>query len=226
MHGAYTGGSSVDLEKQCPQTCLLAHLPRRASLQRGFSLVELLAVITIMSILLGFAVKSIRPPVSRSNVAAVKIAHGLDMVRRFAVAKNRTVWVHFADDENEPGTLRMSSHYSSDGSLDSDSVIQFKRPQQFDDISISTDVGTFIERPNPTGTIRLNAGDWMVLRADSQVFAATGEDAPPTQSDTLAPVIEICVQATNNGRVTKSSERDVSVIHLHGPTGESSVYEP
>lgn len=181
---------------------------------------------TIMSILLGLAVKSIRPPVSRSSRAAAKLVHGLDLARRFAVAKNRTVWVHLADDENDPGTLRMSCHYSNNRSLEPASVVGFKRPQQFDDISISPDVETFIERPAPTGTVRLKAGDWLVLRADSQVFTATGDAAPPSPSDTLVPVIEIGVQATTNGRITKSSERDVAIVHLHGPTGESLIYEP
>lgn len=210
-------------------TSLVGHDRRRGRRRRelrGFSLVELLAVMTIAAILMGVAVRSIRPPVSRAGMAASQLLRGLDLARATAMAGNRTVWVHLAPDPSAPENLVVRFHRSRDGSGAPAAMGEFRRPERFDNLAVSNEVPDFVERPHPNGAVRLEAGAWVVFQADGQAYPGATQDDFPAASATLAPVIEIGLQATNRGTVTKATGRDAAVVHLHGATGASQVFEP
>lgn len=192
----------------------------------GFSLVELLAVMTALALLLGLAARSIRPPVSRSTMAAGQLARAFDLARSHALARNRTVWVHLTTEEAAPYDLAARFFASRDGSRDAAAVAEFRRPLRMRDLLVAADVRDLVERPDPRGTVRVEPGDWLVFKPDGQAYAGANDTDYPAAADSLAPVLEIGLRSTARGQVTKSTERDVAVVHLHGATGTSQVYEP
>lgn len=75
----------------------MCELSRRASgTTRGFSLVELLAVVVILGVMSSVAIVSMTPTTTaRQQAAARHVARDLSYARARAVATGRTVWVNF-----------------------------------------------------------------------------------------------------------------------------------
>jgi len=66
---------------------------KRPKLNQGFSLVELLIVIAVLAVVLGFAVPNMRQMVlnNRTKTAVNSLVNGLQMARSEAITRNKTI---------------------------------------------------------------------------------------------------------------------------------------
>lgn len=79
-----------------------AHLPSRALPQAGFTMVEIMVVIVLLSILMGIALPAYREMIAEQKVrgAAIALHSALLLARSEAIKLNRTVTLRPAGDED------------------------------------------------------------------------------------------------------------------------------
>ena len=198
---------------------------------RGFSLVEMLVVMTIIMLLLAASGALFRSPGSRAGEPAARMARCFDLARAQAVANNRSVAIRF--DKQEPGSRELMMRFVENRpGKNKATTKEFRRPERFEDIVIAKDVviaprrGQAAVPATATQSIHpLAPGESLVINSDGQVLIGTGESGFPVAADQLVPLIHLGVQPTRGGKVV-AAEKDVAIVQVQCATGSSRVIQP
>ena len=196
---------------------------RRGARWRGFSLVELLAVIVIVSLLMAAASGLLGSAGSRSMEPAARIAHGIEYARAQAVAKNRDVAIRFDWIDNRE--LAMRFLWTRPGQAATE-VAELRRSERLMNIVISPALAPRNPVPDGLPAHHLAADESLVVSPDGQVFVGTGSRGFPVADDELLPVIYVGVQPTRDGKVIPSEKRDVAIVQVQCATGTARVMQP
>lgn len=213
---------------------------------QGFSLIELLTVIGVMTILvslIGPTVSSISKG-SQMNQALVEVGGLLEQARQYAIAKNTYVWVAFndtpdgADDQLKVAILASKSgtdlaSWGLDDATSSAAKTQLlNRVRTFKQVKLSG-AGTFSTSQIPTLPTVPNTGD-----PGSANFTIGGMNGSPERyskaiqftpagearnASTMIGVIEVGLQPSRN-KVPDTS--NVAAVQVNGLTGQSTIYRP
>jgi prepilin-type N-terminal cleavage/methylation domain-containing protein len=191
----------------------------------GFTLTEILVVITIIAILMSIGLSAMKLPVSRSEVAANEISRALGHARSFAVARNRTVWVRLAVPDDEPNDLELRFYFSADESGAQDSIEQFRRRSVIENLTISNDLDEFGDRPEAPVEARLDTEGFILFSPAGEAHLAQGTgDGFPSPDAQLRRTIELGIQPTRAGRVAGKLQTEISALHIQGSSGATILY--
>lgn len=196
---------------------------RRGGMWRGFSLVELLAVMVIVSLLLAAASGFLGSAAPRSTEPAATIAHGIEYARAQAVAKNRSVAIRFDWIDNRE--LAMRFLWTRPGQATTE-VTELRRSERLMNIVISPKLAPRNGVPEVLPAHHLAADESLVVSPDGQVFVGTGSRGFPVATDELLPVIYVGVQPTRDGKVIPAEKRDVAIVQVQCATGTARVMPP
>ena len=204
--------------------------------QGGFTLVEMLTVISIMSLLMLASNALFRTPGSRALEPAVRIARAIELARAQAVANNRSVAIRF--DVQAPASRECVLRFLEDRPGQSAGQIkEFRRPERFQDIVIAKDLVIAPRRgqpdlappapvPDPSSLHDLAPGESLVINSDGQVLLGTGTTGFPVAAEPLVPLIQLGVQPTRAGQVVAAEQRDFAIVQIQCATGTARVMQP
>ncbi len=202
------------------------HAATRGRTHRGFSLVEMLVVISIMMILMASSSVLLKSPVSKAGEPSARLARCIEMARATAVAANRTVVLRFETPVGRERDLTLR-FYSYRPGLSSDAKPeQFRRAERFTDIRIASGIDLGTAAKKFTGTHELADGESIVLTTDGQTLIGTGTEGLPTVADDLVPMIDVGLQATVSGKVIDSVRRDVAIVRIQPASGTATALQP
>jgi prepilin-type N-terminal cleavage/methylation domain-containing protein len=192
----------------------------------GFSLLELLVVMTIISLLMAASGALFRASGSRSVEPAARMAHGIELARAQAVAHNRNVAIRFERVDGDTHELVMRFLWMRPGQA-ADQVKEFRRAEHFPELAIAPDIA----RPQQQATETLPShalapAESLVITADGQVLLGTGTSGFPLAADELLPSIRLGVQPTRGGRAVAADRRDVSIVQVQCASGTARVTAP
>ena len=200
-------------------------------MRRGFSLVEVLTVMAIITLLMAAASGLLDSAVSKSGEPAARIARGVEFARAQAVARNRSVAIRFERPEDRVGRhtsgneMVMRFLWKRTGQT-TDQATELRHAERFNNIMISPEVVRTWLPEESLASHRLAADESLVVTADGQVFVGTGKQGFPEVSDELYPLIHVGVQPTREGRVVPSERRDVAIVQIQSATGTARVTQP
>ena len=189
----------------------------------GFSLVELLAVMAIISLMMAVSGVLFRAAGSRSSEPASRMARGIELARAQAVASNISVAIRFL--HGDSGELVMRFLRKRPGQS-ADQVKEFRRPERFPEIRISSDLSCPRTAANPQESHALATTESLVITADGQVMLGTGIDGFPVAAEQLLPAIHLGVQPTRAGQVVAADRYDVAIVQIQCATGSARVLPP
>lgn len=212
------------------QTLRRAGLARpRAPHPRGFSLVELLTVIVIITILMTAANGLFTSPGSRSVEPASRIARGIELARAQATARNRSIAIRFDWIDNRETAMRFLWQRPGQPA---GTLSELRRSERLTDIAISPRIGiptapnaaNGANSTNPSlPAHHLDPSESLVVTPDGQIFVGTGRQGFPTTSDTLQPTILVGIQPTRDGRTVRADRRDTATVEIQCATGTARV---
>jgi len=206
---------------------------RRGRAGRGYSLLEMLVVIVIISMLLAASNVLFHSPASKAGEPAARMARCLGLARAQAVAANRKIAIRF--DKQQPGSRELVMRFlcSQPGQSAAADVREFRRPERFEDIIISKDVVIPPNPRHPAATVAdapparfLTDGEALVIDTDGQVLLGTGNQGFPAAADHLEPSIRLGIQAAIGGRVVAATSHDVAIVEIQCASGTSRVLQP
>lgn len=206
-----------------------ASSPRSA--YRGFTLMELLAVIAIMLILLQAAAVLFRSPISKAAEPAARISRSIALARATAVASNSKVILRFGQETaGLNGELVVRFYKIRTGLTAKEDLEEFRRAEHFPNIDLAelpglTENSGGGASPGESPSF-LALDESLVFTADGQVMRGTGETGVPATNEQLENGISIGVQPTVAGIVVKSVEEDVAMVKIQCATGTSRVIKP
>ena len=206
---------------------------RRVRPGYGYSLMEMLVVIVIISMLLAASNVLFHSPASKAGEPAARIARCIELARAQAVATNRKIAIRF--DQQRPGSRELVMRFlcSQPGRTATPGTREFRRPERFEDILISKDVVIPPNPRHPASTVPdalpahfLTEGEALVITTDGQVLLGTGNEGFPVAADHLEPSIRLGIQAAIAGRVVAATSRDVAIVEVQSASGTSRVLQP
>jgi prepilin-type N-terminal cleavage/methylation domain-containing protein len=209
-------------------------LKSRAFLEAGFSMIELLVVISIIGLLSYLVVPGLVALNQAGNIRAgtVQINDLLEQAYSSALSKNTYVWVGFSQLNGNGGGVAMASVFSAHANPNDfpNSVSPLTRPVFLPKLSLAT-ITTQIASPNNRATTSVGE----ITGANWGTFSTSIAGVPQT----LSYVMEI----TPSGQVSLSSTnkyawmeigiaplngtgKNVSLIQMNAFTGRVSTYQP
>ena len=202
--------------------------------KNGFSLVEMLVVLAIITLLMAASNVLIRSPRSKAGEPAARLARCIEFARAQAVAGNRKVAVRFDPQPSGERELVMRFLRSRPGEATDEEIREFRRPERFQDIRISKEV-VIASASNGKGqsaadshqdSHALGEEESLVITPDGQVLLGKGGKGFPEAADQLEKVIRLGVQPTVGGRVVPALKRDVAIVQIQCASGTSRVIQP
>ena len=198
----------------------------------GFTLVEMLVVMTIIMLLMAASSVLFRMPGSRANEPAARMSRCIDLARAQAVANNRSVAIRF--DKQEVGSRELVMRFLENRpGKNGATTKEFRRPERFEDIVIAKDLvieprsgQTEVPAAEKQETHPLAAGESLVINSDGQVLLGTGESGFPEVADQLVPLIQLGVQPTRGGKVVAAAKKDIAIVQVQCASGSSRVIQP
>jgi prepilin-type N-terminal cleavage/methylation domain-containing protein len=205
----------------------------RQGIRRGFSLVEMLVVMSIIVVLMGASNVLFRMPMSSAGEPAARMVRCIEMARAKAVASNRNVAIRFDAQAAGSRELVLRFLWARPGQTASTlKELEFRRAERFSNIVISKDV-VIPDGKETSGSAggalsarHLAPGESLVITPDGQVLLGTGSSGFPVPADQLDPVINLGVQPTIAGRVVDSVRRDVAIVQIQCASGTARVIQP
>ena len=194
-------------------------------IRAGFSLVEMLAVMLIMTILLTLGIGAMKSSGSRGKPAAIEISRSLSYARAYAVAQNLNAWVKFSIPEEKEEDLELRFYYSLDSSGTDDSMTQFRRRIVMENLRVSNQLEDFDNRPDTPAEARLDLEGTIVFTPSGEAYLGTStSDRVPPPGPEIRRLVEIGIQPTLDGRVTDRLKSDLAALQIQGSPGTSIVY--
>ncbi len=204
-------------------TCIHAERPRRSA-KKGFSLIELLSVIAIISLLATAAVPALSDMMasSRRTKYLTDLSTMLESARQYAVSKNTYVWVSFNEQTangQDPLFARMFA--TTDGLSHT-----FGPEDAWSSVEVTVPAST-----NYAAVSRMVALGDVQLAVDADLtstptFAAGGTSPKLTRSIQFTPSGEAKVGAGVQGSITLSAKASYGKMAkvedklvINGPTG-------
>jgi prepilin-type N-terminal cleavage/methylation domain-containing protein len=215
-----------------PMDCGKVGLRQGRGWRGGFSLVEMLTVMAIISLLMAASNVLFRSPGSRAVEPAVRMARCIELARAQAVANNRSVAIRF--DAQVVGSREWVLRFLENRpGRSADQIKEFRRPERFQDIVIAKDIVIAPRRgqadlpaPEPSAMHDLAPAESLVINSDGQVLPGTGTTGFPVAAEQLVPIIQLGVQPTRAGKVVAADKRDVAIIQIQCATGTARVLQP
>jgi len=209
MNGKYIAGSQT----------------RRSGGAAGFTLVELLAVIAIMVTLLSVVAGSLTRTGSKAGAASDRLASSISLAGSFAKSRNRLVWLEIQPLPEAPGDLEIRFFHSTDGTNDSSSVKEFRRPVVLEQVQVRDDLPDFGERATTAGSERLKDGGYLAIKPTGETYLFSGREKFPMPSGSLRVASEIGLQAVH-GRTLRPVKNDTAAVQVRGISGNALTYQP
>jgi Tfp pilus assembly protein FimT len=212
----------------------------------AFSLIELLMVMGVMTLLMGFAVPAVTSLAkgSQMNQALSEVSGMLEMARQHATAQNTYVWVAFNNEAASAGadeqvrvTVLVSksgddlSTWGVDDTTSTGAQTQvLVRPRTFNQVKLS-DASLFKSQVTdlPAGAAgTLGIADFKVKVPGNQnesftkaiLFTPTGE---ARTGASMAGAVELGLQPTHGHT---ANAQNVAVVRVNGLTGQTRIYRP
>ncbi|MCX6875599.1 MAG: prepilin-type N-terminal cleavage/methylation domain-containing protein [Verrucomicrobia bacterium] len=190
----------------------------------GFSLLEVLVVMTIMSLLMAASSALFHSSFSKSSEPAARLARGIELARAQAVAGNHSVAIRFEFLDEREMVMRFLRCNSGCGGQAT--VTELRRPERFLDITIAPGLARSRGAADPRSTHELAVNEALVITSDGQVLLGTGTRGFPEAAEQLVPVINLGVQPTHAGRVAPGVPHDVAIVQVQCATGTARVLPP
>jgi len=191
----------------------------------GFSLVELLVVISIMVMLLSIAGTALMTPGSRSQVAGERLSSVVSLAAAHAAAKNRLVWVKIQPLDDIPTNLNVRFFHSLDGTNRQDSVKEFRRAVVLENIRVAADLPEFDKRPQTDEADRMKEGGTLVIKPTGELYMVGAQEGYPMPEGGLRMFSEIGLQAVR-GKSGVPNRKDIAALQLRGISAHSNVFTP
>lgn len=192
---------------------------------RGFSLIELLTVISIIAVLLTLGGSVLWQTRSRSTAAGATLASCIDLARSRAAARNRMVWLRIAPDRSDPANLEVRFfREEADEDPEADPV-EFRRPVRLEQMMIQPELPAFADRPEVEAAETLKSGGTVIIRPSGEVHLVEEVEDFPEPPETLTALLEIGLQATRGGP-DHPVKGDAVAVQIHGLSGTPTVYKP
>ena len=202
----------------------------RVKWRRGFSLIELLTVIAIMSVLLALGAGALFSSAgSRTSEPALRMARCIELVRAQAVASNRSVAIRFEPPALGASELVMRFEEYWPG-LTAGQTLEFRPPERFREITIAPGV-VIAPRggqspPTSAAMHDLAPEESLVINTDGQVLLGTGTTGFPVAAGQLVPSIHLGIRPTRGGQVMAAEQSDVAIVQIQCATGTARVIQP
>ncbi len=191
----------------------------------GFSLLEMLVVVSIIVLLLGMTGTALMQRGSRAVPAGATLGSSLDLARSRAVALNRTVWVTIAPDPENPEDLELRFFGQERTGADDPPVAEFRRPVKLEQMILRSDLPPFGDRLRVAAKFPLTEGATVTFRPTGEAHLSGGASGFPEAPDTVERLLEIGIQATR-GEPGRPVEKDFAAVQLSGLSGQSIVHAP
>jgi len=189
----------------------------------GFSLIELLTVMAIISVLMAASGTLFRAVGSKASEPAARMARGIELARAQAVANNISVAIRFVRGDSGELVMRFMRQRPGQTAVQ---VKDFRRPERFAQIKLAPNLSCPRSAANPQESHALTAEESLVITADGQVMLGTGQSGFPVAGEQLLPAIHLGVQPTRAGQVIASERRDVAIVQIQCATGSARVLSP
>ena len=215
------------------------HPPFRSQSVAGFSLIELLVVISIVALLAGLSVTTFNAIGQARGVAeaANQVSSAVELARSEAVSRQTYVWLSLKPETNSGSSdLRIGLVYSLDGTPNTSSTnfAPLGKPRLIERATLSTTTASFNAGPGFTATpapADLAAGNGVSFTigrvafngAPSVTFTPLGEaTTDPAASAGFNPRIAIGLRQTRGTAV--ASNNDIAVV-IDGSVGVPTTYQ-
>ncbi|MEM6602109.1 MAG: type II secretion system protein [Verrucomicrobiota bacterium] len=212
--------------------------------QAGFSLIELLVVITIIAILSTASVLGIRSVIGSRTVldTATGIAETVELARSIAMSQNTYVWLGVEQDNND---VVISLVNSEDGTSDSTSanLVPVNKLKRYSNVQLA-DFSGITASAGPMSARSLVAATHNLSTAGSTTVFSW----PPSGINTIHDfthvmrfnpngsvvlsgldayaMIEVGFQEANTAVTTNVSEGNIAAVQIDGVTGRSRIFRP
>ncbi len=201
----------------------------------GFSLVEVLVVIAVISLLITLAGPLVRQASRGSspvNIAS-RVAAELERAKTAAASKNTYVWTYLGPLKDEPSTLQLVAWESTDGTPDPApaNLAPSSPAQRFENIDLRGDLPAYADRPEVPAADRPDEAVWLRFSPSGEVHAATvsataSPKEPAEVTTGLTRWIELGFQPTRAGTRSTALENDTAVLQIAGLTGQIRRFAP
>lgn len=201
----------------------------------GFSLVEVLVVIAVISLLITLAGPLVRQASRGSspvNIAS-RVAAELERAKTAAASKNTYVWTYLGPLKDEPSTLQLVAWESTDGTPDPApaNLAPSSPAQRFENIDLRGDLPAYADRPEVPAADRPDEAVWLRFSPSGEVHAATvsataSPKEPAEVTTELTRWIELGFQPTRAGTRSTALENDTAVLQIAGLTGQIRRFAP
>lgn len=193
----------------------------------GFSLVEMLFVIAIMTVLMGAGNVLFHSPISKAAEPAARLARCIEMARAQAIATNRNVALRFDEPQADKRELVLRFMWSRPGeTVAAGAKQEYRRPERFADMVIAKSSSLPGLSNGLPAAHDLAAGESLVITTDGQVLLGSGTTGFPVAADELQPLIHLGVQPTVAGKVVPSVANDVAIVQIQCASGTARIMQP
>ncbi len=209
----------------------LFHL--RSHIRRGFTLVEMLVVIAVMSLLMtaaGPVFDSLTNSQSPGAVAST-LAGQFERARQYAISKNTFVWMRLGAVAEEPNVFFIGVYESLDGTSNAANARGVWTAPCFMNFKLSNSLDSSLVRPAVSAANQPADAAWVRFTPVGEAWVIPGvatesriKLVPPTTTGTLVRWTEFGIQPTRRGQVPDSMKRDVASVQLSGLTGQTLTF--
>lgn len=219
---------------------------------RGFTLVELLTVIAVMSVLVSLAAPALSSMAKGSQMtqSLIELSGTLDQARQHAISRNTYVWVALRPNPDGPNGDELSMvvlasksgtdplPWSNYGTVPNDEIDLITRPRTFDQMRFE-EAGKYTKSDIPrldgkstTSIANTPSDNTAVFRiklpgAASLVdFDRVIQFTPTGEARVSSSVIDVIEFGLHPTRGKTGDASNVAVLRVNGLTGQTAVYRP
>ena len=201
--------------------------------RRGFTLVEMLVVIAVISLLMtaaGPVFDSLTTSQSPGVVAST-VSGQLERARQHAISKNTYVWMRLGAVAEEPNDFFIGVYESLDGTNNAANAKGVWTAPRFPNVKLSNALDSSLARPAVSAANQPASAAWVRFTPVGEAWVIPGlatesriKLVPPNTTGTLVRWTEFGIQPTRRGQVPDSMKRDVASVQLSGLTGQALTF--
>jgi prepilin-type N-terminal cleavage/methylation domain-containing protein len=224
----------------------------RSNRDSGFSLVELLTVVAVMSLLVSLAVPALSSIAmgNQMNQSLIQLSGTLDQARQYAITHNTYVWVALRPHTDEVRGDELSvavlasktgtdpSPWSNYGAVPNSQIDLISRPRTFGQLRLE-EAGTFsaskipsLEGKSVTSLDNTPSDGRAIfnikLPGDSSAvnFDRVIQFTPSGEARVSSGIIDVVEFGLHPTRGNVADENNVAVLRVNGLTGQTTVFRP